>query len=187
MEYKNIKFGPNFVTTPIIEPVLQQIEVEAQKENIFLNVISGLRDANAQLRIIRDFLVKHKLDKKYPAALTCNVNDKATIDFMGKSTIVYVWQMAWSNLLNIGIIINPPIGAICLMDYINKSGENKKGKFIDASPHFKGGCFDIGGGNDGIGPETEFMKKLIGKVKGLVGILPERGNNCLHCDCKFIG
>lgn len=182
-KFKFITFGEHFVVTPIIMAVIEQLEAVFAAENYPVCIVSGLRTDEDQLRIIRDYLVKKGLDKKYPEAMHC----KATDQYTWNGQIVYTWQPAWSALLNSGIIINPPIGAICLMDYVNHAGENKKGKFIDASVHFKGTAFDIAGANDGIGPETAIIQKCLGKIKGLVGYVSERGNNCLHCDCKFIG
>jgi hypothetical protein len=174
-----LKLGSRAVMTPIIEPVILALEPYFKEANLYATVVSGLRDQNDQLRIIRGYLNTKNLFAKYPDAMTCGVNEK-------NADGTYKWQMAWSNLLNVGIIINPPLPATCLMDYINKSGENKKGKIIDASVHFKGTAFDIAGGGDGITNELAVIKKALGNVKGLVGYVAERNNNCVHIDCKLI-
>jgi hypothetical protein len=93
--------------------------------------------------------------------------------------------MGWSALLNAGVIINPPKRAKVLMDYI-RGGVNRKGSFINESPHFRGTAFDIGGGDGGIDAELKVIQKALssGKIKGLVGILAEHNNNAVHCDCR---
>lgn len=142
-------------------------------------ITSGLRDANDQLRIIRKYLVQFGLDKIYPEAMTCQL--------MERKGEYYVWQMAWSHLLNKGVIINPPLSAVCLLDYI-RNGVNKKGQLISQTPHASGNCLDIGGagGDDAtIKDELPVMEKAMSdKVPGLINILPEHANNAIHCDCR---
>jgi len=178
---KYLRLGPQAVMTPTIEPVIVALEPYFQEAKLYGTVVSGLRVPDDQLRIIRDYLRIKNLHNKYPDAMKGTVDEK--MDWYGQS--VYKWQPGWSALLNSGFIINPAIGCICLMDYINSHGENKKGKFIDASVHFKGTAFDIGGATDGIGNELQVIKKALGKVNGLVGYVAERNNNCLHIDCKI--
>ena len=186
--YKNrfLKINKSVVLTAIIEPVIMALDKYFEKEGKIAYVTSGLRDASSQLSIIRGYLAKTGLDKTYPDALTCQLNDKKQFE----AKIVYVWQPAWSALLNKGIIINPPIAAECLMDYF-RDGKNKKGQIINESPHFKGTAFDIGGNADGIDgnvvSELKIIQKAIeNKLSGLRGYLPERNNNCVHCDCEKI-
>jgi len=177
-----LKLGQRAVMTPVIEPVILALEPYFAEAKTYATVVSGLRTADDQLRIIRDYLRLKNLGEKYKETLTGKVTDK----FIWQGREVYVWQPGWSALLNSGFIINPPMPAECLMDYVNKNGENKKGKIIDASVHFKGTAFDIAGGVDGITNELEIIKKARGNVKGLVGYVAERNNNCLHIDCKLI-
>ena len=87
----------------------------------------------------------------------------------------YIWQMAWSNLLNLGVIINPPLPAVALMDYW-RGGLNKKGMLIGVSPHTKGKSFDLSG-TDSLAIVQSL--KLKEKIKGY---LLERENNCIHVD-----
>src|SRR5690606_36408757 len=139
---------------------------------------SGLRTPLKQLQIIQDYLLKLGLAKKYPVAMTCKVNDQMTWEGM----TVFKWQPGWSRLLNEGIIINPPFRAKCLMDYI-RNGVNKKGYWINPSPHFKGVSFDVGGGDNGINDELQLIEPQMGVIPGLVNMVIERNNNCLHLDC----
>jgi hypothetical protein len=164
---KYLTLAPNVILTDELDKVISSIDeyFSAHPET----VTSGLRTSEDQLRIIRKYLVAKGLDKKYPEAMTCATKDKHTINDE------YVWQKGWSALLNVGVIINPPYGAICLMDYYRR-GKNKKGEYIGMSPHTKGQAFDLSGLDS-----IEIIKKLknLGKIRGY---LEERENNCLHVD-----
>jgi hypothetical protein len=170
---------PGVVLTPTIEPVIVALDAYFEKHKLKAYVTSGLRDANAQLAVVRQYLTKKGLDKTYPAAMKCKAEDKLPNGD-------YVWQMAWSNLLNVGVIINPPYRAICLMNYINKAGKNRKDSYINQTPHAAGKAFNVGGGSNGIMDElavlTEALKDK--KIPGLKSFLAERENNALHIDCQ---
>jgi hypothetical protein len=111
---KYLTLAPNVVLTDELDRVISSIDeyFSAHPET----VTSGLRTSEDQLRIIRKYLVAKGLDKKYPEAMTCGTKDKLT------ANDEYVWQKGWSALLNVGVIINPPYGAICLM---TTTGEEK--------------------------------------------------------------
>ena len=179
-----LKVNKSVILTTTIEPVICALESYFEAEGKVANVTSGLRDAASQLSIIRGYLAKKGMDKKYPEAITCGLNDKKQVE----TKIVYAWQLGWSALLNAGIIINPPIDAECLMDYNGADGKNRKGTIIKASSHFKGTCFDVGGGVDGINGNMISEQKIIqkaldDKIPGLISIVLERNNNCVHCNC----
>jgi len=163
------------IVTDIIDPVICELEEVFKKANQKGIVTSGLRDEFAQLRVIGEYCIQTGVAKTNPEVLKCKPADK-----LADGT--YVWQEAWSKLLATGFIINPPFPAKVLYDYI-RNGVNKKGEIIGHSPHFFGHAFDIGGGNNGIDDEDKLVTPLVGKVKGLVGTVKERNNNCLHCDC----
>lgn len=164
--------------TPIIEPVILALDAYFKEANLKATVTSGERTSGDQLRIVKNYSKKFVKDE-FPEVYDCDVMDK----FMIGEVQVFKWQRAWSRLLNKGIIVNPPLPARCLFDYI-RNGVNKKGQEIGASPHFYGRAFDIGGGLDHDPTnELEVIKKAMGKVKGLKGYLLERKNNCLHIDC----
>lgn len=177
---KYLKVNPSVVLTPIIEPVIIELNNHFELEGVTSVVTSGLRTAEDQLRIIRDYLKQKQLNVKYPEAMSGAAEEK----FVWENQEVYKWQPGWSALLNAGIIINPPVRAICLMNYINAQGINRKGQYINPSPHFNGTAFDIGGGQNGLNDELAVVLKAKGKIKGLVGYVIERNNNCLHIDCK---
>jgi hypothetical protein len=131
-------------------------------------VTSGTRSPEDSLRIIRTYLKSKDLARLYPEALTCKIDAKATTGW-------YVWQNAWSHLLNKGVIINPPLPAECLMDYM-RDGVNRKGRVIGQSPHIRGTAFDISGTDS-----LTIVKRLV-EDKMIRGYLLERENNCIHCD-----
>jgi hypothetical protein len=130
-------------------------------------VTSGVRVPADSLRIIRGYLKSKDLARLYPDAMECEID--------AKENGHYVWQMAWSNLLNKGVIINPPLPAECLMDYF-RGDVNKKGKVINQSPHVRGTSFDLSGTDS-----LTIVKRLV-EDKMIRGFLLERENNCIHCD-----
>jgi hypothetical protein len=166
--------------TDTIDPVIASLDVYFKNAGLKARVTSGLRTSKDQLRIIQNYLVRKKLDQKYPECAFCtDVHGR----FFWNDREVYEWQPGWSALLKAGVIINPPLPAECLMDYW-RNGQNKIGTMIGSSPHFKGTAFDIGGGANGIDDEVAVLKQALSdKLPGLKGILAERSNNCLHCDC----
>lgn len=131
-------------------------------------VTSAIRSPEDSLRIIRKYLKSKDLARVYPDAMTCAMDAKLP---NGQ----YVWQMAWSNLLNIGVIINPPLPAACLMDYF-RNGVNRKGIVIKQSPHTRETAIDL----SGIDSQT-IVKRLV-EDKMIRGYLLERENNCIHMD-----
>lgn len=165
--------------TEIIDPVIVELDAYFKEANLKAYVTSGLRTSKDQLTIIKNYLVRKKLDDDYPESAFCEEVHKK-IEWKGKD--VYQWQPGWSALLNAGVIINPPLPAECLMDYF-RDGKNKKGDVIGSSPHFNGVCFDVGGGADGIEQEIAVIKSAMGKVKGMRGYLAEHANNAVHIDC----
>jgi len=168
MKLNYIVIKPGVVLNDIQRNKLQALDVEFK--GFPQTVTSGVRQAADQIRIIRKYLVAKGLNKDYPEAMVCGIDDKIAEQ--------YVWQMAWSNLLNIGVIINPPRAAVVLMDYI-RGGGNKKGQTIQPSPHMRGdetACFDLSGLS--AVPIAKRLKEE-GKIRNY---LPERENNCLHID-----
>jgi hypothetical protein len=131
-------------------------------------VTSGVRTPEDSLRIIRTYLKKKDLARIYPEAMTCEMDDL-------NPDKTYVWQKAWSHLLNLGVIINPPKPAVCLMDYY-RNGVNKKGQIIQQSPHTRGTAIDLSG------TDSEVIVKRLVEDNMIRGYLVERENNCIHCD-----
>lgn len=179
-KFLKVKLG--VVLNETIEPRIVDLDKYFEEANLVAYVTSGERSSQDQLDTIRKYCVRYGVDTEFAEIKTCGVLDK--IDF-GEGKKLFTWQRAWSRLLNKGVIINPPLPAEVLFDYI-RNGINKKGTIIGHSPHYYGRAFDIGGGFDhDITNEVKVIQAAIaGGIKGIKGYLPERMNNCLHIDCE---
>lgn len=180
----HLRVGKGVILTKIIEPVIIRLDFYFSQSSITAWVTSGKRDPDGQLRIIRDYARKKGVDIVHKEIISCDLDD----EFIFEGQRVHAWQPAWSALLNIGVIINPPKPARVLFDYF-KNGVNKRGVTIPGSSHFNGTAFDIGGGEDGIeGDVTNELvvvnKAFADKIPGLKGFLAEHNNNAVHCDCE---
>lgn len=177
---KHLTVLSSVILTPAIDVAIYNMDEYFGRLGLKGNVTSGLRDAERQLKVIRDYLKAKRLDIKYPDAMSCKVADKLPNGD-------YVWQMAWSNLLSIGVIINPPLRAKLLMDYFNKAGQNRKGAVFNQTPHANGLSFNIGGGANGINDELKAVElSAKERMPGLLNYLVERENNAIHCNCYVI-
>lgn len=167
--------------TSTIEPVIIALDKYFAEVELTAWVTSGERTLGDQLAIIRQYSSRYGVDKEFKEILTCDVMDK--IDF-GNGKKIFTWQRAWSRLLNIGVIVNPPLPAKPLFDYI-RNGVNRKGIEIGYSPHYYGKAFDVGGGLDhNIANELAVIEKAFKDgLKGMKGFLAERKNNAIHVDC----
>lgn len=179
---KFLKVNPSVILTPVIEPVIAALESCFEAEGLVAVVTSGLRTPEDQLIVIQNFLRMKRLDVNYPEAMSGKIDTR----FTWEGQEVYSWQPGWSALLNSGIIVNPPIAAICLLNYINAAGINRKGQSIPASNHIPGHAFDIGGGKNGLNDEVAVVLKYKDKIPGIVDYVIERNNNCLHLNCKIV-
>ena len=163
---------PGAVRTAATDPVIQQLDIyfrAAGKKGVITSI---LRTPAAQLLLIQNAA----RDKGIIA-------NNFVLDFERTGTLPSsnmgeypVWQIVWSQLLNKGYIINPPVPAKVLLDYFN-DGVNKKGETIQPSAHFTGKCFDTSGEN------ISSIFEIIDNAKAAVGIVYvryERENNCVH-------
>lgn len=178
---KFLKVKPGVALNMTIEPVIVDLDKYFEEAGLVAWVTSGERSSQDQLETIRKYCDRYHVDDEFPEIKVCGVLDK--INF-GEGKKLYTWQRAWSRLLNKGVIINPPLPAEVLFDYI-RNGVNKKGTTIGHSPHYYGRAFDIGGGLDhDITNELKIVQLALDEgMKGLKGCLAERMNNCVHCDC----
>lgn len=146
-------------------------------------VTSVIRTSEDSLRIIRQYLHSKNLARVHPEAMTCEISELNESNY-------FVWQKGWSNLLNIGIIVNPPLPAICLMDYfrdgLDERGQpikiNKKGQVIGQSPHIPDPKNPMKGAADLSGLDSLTIVKRLAEDKMIRGFLVERANNCIHLD-----
>ncbi len=177
---------PGVVVTDVCDPVIAALDryFADKKKQAF--VTSCLRTPESQLGIIRGYLSTKSLASEYPVGMKCALEEKIKWydPYKGQTIEVYGWQPAWSKLLNIGVIINPPLAAECLHDY-HRRGVNVRGKLIQPSPHFRGVAFDIGGAANGIADELQIVSTAMGeRLPGMVSYLAEHDNNAIHIDCR---
>jgi hypothetical protein len=176
LQNKNLIVRPGVDLTDTIDPVISALD--PYFEGRLAYVTSGLRTKEHQLDIIKQYAKLKGIAKEFPAVLSATLDAKTF--FEGHA--VFAWQPAWSRLLERGVIINPPVAASPLFDYV-RNGKNLKGVVIMPSPHMRGTAFDIGGGSDGVEDERLIIALAIGKVAGLSGVLVERENNAIHVNC----
>lgn len=176
---KFLKVKEGVRLNPKLDEAIAELEKDFAEEGLEAWVTSGERTSEDQLDTIQKYAKRNGVEKEFPEILTCGVNDK--IDFGTQK--IFTWQRAWSRLLNIGVIVNPPLPAKCLFDYM-RDGVNKKGTIIGYSPHYYGKAIDIGGGSDKSPVnEAEVVKKAIARrAPGIKGLLLEPKNNCCHVD-----
>ncbi len=172
-------------SSPTIEVVLDGLEPFAAEAGVKMVITSGLRDPLDQLRVISGYADEHGV--MMPGFDPNDVHKRVTLPDLGKE--VYAWQMTWSRLLHVGIIINPPLAAECLEDYIRPDGSNAKGQVIPGTPHGSGKCFDEQADGDLRDQVDEVVKKVevlkAAKAAGvpIKGWKIERKNNAIHVDC----
>lgn len=166
-----LTFAKNVKRTKSTDKVIEKLH--PYFKNIIATITSVLRDEKDQLRIITELGIKYNLLKHNE---TLNMSDLDI--FNGKP--YFKWQIIWSKLLNLKIIVSPPIRAICLLDYIRPNGENMKGKYINPSPHYYGNSFDISG------PDINSIYHAVLLAQkdgiGIKNVLLERNNNAVHVD-----
>ena len=164
---------PSAIITPSIQRVLD--EIVPHTGDVLVTVTSGFRGPSAQLQVIATYaklnnVSFHGFDPGDP-------HKRITLPEHGRE--VYAWQPTWSRLLHLGVIINPPLAAECLEDYIRPSGENMKGKIIAGSPHGTGNDFDCRL-DPGVPDVLDRAKAAGAHIRYF---LVERKNNALHVAC----
>jgi len=181
----------NVVLTPIIDPKIAALDVWFRLKNCRAYVTSGLRDANKQLQIIREAAIARKLNDEYP-----DINSVMTLASVMQvgDKLIPAWIVAWSELLRMGFLVNPPKEAPCLFDYVHpKTGKIvKSGTVIHPSQHMRGTAFDIGGNGESkdktIADEVVVIQEAFESksIPGWVSYTIERENNAIHCDCEEV-
>lgn len=176
---KNILLAKGAILTPTIQRCAEA--VDPYLDGLSVTMTSGLRTEADQLRIIRGKVLKHGIDKLYPEFIMCYEN-VANFKMKLDNEEFFWWQRAWSKLLNIGDIVNPPIPAEVLLDYFRPgSTVNGKGRVIGISNHMKGNSFDLSGENlKAIAQKVEDAK--IGCKAFIHSFLLEEVNHAVHVD-----
>ena len=169
--------------TDVVDPVISRLDHWFARYNQRGEVSRALVTAVAQLSLIRRQVMARPLFAMYPEIEHARLEDR----MFWHDQYVFTWQPAWSALLNIGYIVNPPRPAECLMDYW-RNGVNKKGQLIRESPHQRGTAFDVRGstGEDHtIADELRVLERAYhsGEFPDIAGYLPEHLNGCVHIDC----
>ena len=141
-----------------------------------IEITSGVREPLDQLHLIGWYA--NEKNVHFPEFDPQDLHGIRTIDGQAVAT----WQRTWSRLLHIGVIINPPLAAECLEDYI-RNGKNKKGEIIQGSPHSAGTAFDI---SANIGSDIVEMILKDAQTEGVAikNWLVERENNAVHVNIK---
>lgn len=170
------------IRTSATDTVIVKLEPYFAEKQHRAVVTSILRTPESQLELIRRESIKRGTNNEFPLIASCTLTTIANL-----KTGIYVWQQAWSRLLSLGYIINPPIAAVVLFDYWN-NGKNKKGELIHPSGHFTGRCFDIGGRGGLDNTPVDEVEIISGAMArnpriGVRSFLLERENNCLHVNC----
>ena len=168
--------APDVVLNEALDKVISRCDIFFAKANHKATVTSGIRTPQKQLEIIFHYLDKKGIKDDY--ILHSDINTR----LLYEGHEIFTWQLAWSKLLNAGVIINPPLRAMVLLDYTNRRGENMKGQYMNPSVHFLGKAFDIGGGGDGIENELAILKEAKSNIPQILDFVVERSNNCLHID-----
>src|SRR3990167_4508686 len=180
---KFLTFKAGVIRTEHTDPVIARLEPYFAARSHHALVTSVYRHPEAQLRLIQDLARKEGIDILRPEITYAILDGQMT--WVGHT--YYQWQLAWSKLLSIGVIISPPIDAVALFDYW-KDGINNKDQSISASSHRLGTAFDIGGRGGEGQTRADEVEIVQGAMKtdpniGIRSITVERKNNCLHVSC----
>ena len=152
-------------------------------------ITDGFRTTHDQLTLIIKKLAKHAKDNEFSEFVNGIENKwqiEKTVHLSDIGRDLFWWQRAWSRLLNIGEIINPPVPAEVMFDYVN-DGRNKKGEIIQISNHQRGLAVDFGGGKDLTAKAKCVLTALQSGECFIKGYRIEKLNNCTHVDTIQIG
>ena len=187
MKYLTIK--PEVHLTPSITRTAELMD--KYFEGVPSIITSGLRTEEEQLGIIIKKLAKNGKDREFPEFMVgimerWPANKTTHITEINRD--LFWWQRAWSRLLNISDIVNPPLPAELIFDYYRPgSTRNKKGEIIQISRHQRGLSLDIGGG-DNLTEKSKCVLKAHESGECFIqNFLIERVNNAVHVDTLQIG
>jgi len=140
-----------------------------------IEVTSGVREPIDQLHLISWYALQKGV--KFPEFRPQELHEK--VQPVELAHEVYRWQRTWSRLLHLGVIINPPLAAVCLEDSLRGNGTNRKGEVIQGSPHSRGTAFDISG-KAGFKAIESVLRESKAAGVGIKDWLIERENNAVH-------
>ncbi len=179
---KFLKVKRGVMLNEVIEPVIAYLDFEFEAGRVYGLVTRGESGAEEQLEIIRDYAATYGIQEEFPEIISSRVMEKMNYD----DKKIYTWQRAWSRLLHQGIIISPPMRAVCLFDYLLPSGENMKGKEMGISQHFFGKAFDIESPSCLVKVMEVLSIAIEKKLPGLKSFSQERAGGCLHINCEKV-
>ena len=181
----NLTYRENVKKTPAITRCVEMMD--KYFDGCPSQITSGLRTPIDQLTIILKKMAEYKLDENFLEIKKClgsGVEHTVHIEELNRD--LYWWQRAWSKLLNVGYIVNPPVPAEVLFDYVD-DGRNKKGEVIQMSPHQRGLALDIGGGSDLLEKAKRVLKAKESGECFIKSFRIESKNNAVHVDTVQIG
>lgn len=174
LNLKNLKLSSGVTRTDETDPIIQALDPYFEGCSSYITSI--LRTPEHQLEIIEDFAKDKGLLLKEEKL---NFTDK--VFYLGRE--VLKWQLIWSQVYSKGIIVNPPQDAEIICDCF-VHGENIKGVVINASEHFKGTAFDIGGRMQDGTKNPELKYSLVVKAKNdgvkIRKLVLEHQNDAVH-------
>lgn len=141
-------------------------------------ITSGFRSAAEQLELINEKMKRHGIKDD---TWTLMYGNKPEVMVALDGVQVFWWQSGWSKVLGKQDLINPPLPAAVLYDYIDPdTKENKKGKTIEISSHQKGRAFDVGGGDDLMGRAERGIRAMKSGKVSILNARIEHVNSCIH-------
>lgn len=162
------------VLTPYLESIVERMG--SFTGNRIVRLTSGVRTVQEQLGVIAYWALKMKV--QFPEFDRFDLHGKTVVD--GKE--LYRWQRTWSKLLNLGIIVNPPLAAECLEDYI-VDGHNKKGEIIEGSSHSRATALDFVC-DEGLDIMLNIVKEAQKAGVPIKSYRVERKQYCVHVNVK---
>ena len=176
----NLVLKKNVKVTPTTARVIALLDPYFKDEQSY--VTSATRTPEDQLRIIVEKVKRHGIDKLFPEFTMSEGNDYSFKIKLDEQEFFW-WARAWSKLLSINDIVNPPCPAEVLFDYFRPgSTTNRKGRIIDISNHMRGNSFDIGGAEN-LSKKAEIVKLAVKNGDCFIqNYLEEKVNNSIHID-----
>jgi len=185
---KNLTLRATVHLTPSIQRTIELMDKFFDGEPT--DVTDGFRTTHDQLALIIKKLATHGKDMEFMEFVqgikqSFRIEDTAHIPEINRD--LFWWQRGWSRLLNIGEIINPPVPAEVMFDYVN-DGRNKKGEIIQISNHQHGLAVDFGGGKNLLAKSKCVLKAKESGECFIKNFRIEKGaQNCVHVDTIQIG
>jgi hypothetical protein len=176
--------------------IIAAVEPYAVEAGVTLTVTRGHSSPVRQLKTIEN--AARDNDCLFSEFISGDPHAVVSVWRGGKEQQFYAWQQTWSALLFKGIIINPPLAAVCLEHYVNAAGVDMMGQIIYPSPHIKElddpkPCpIDFSARVDRLTrtdrKDIALVTKILTKAKdagvGIRFIKPEPKNVCVHCDTE---